>query len=73
MAEIPVPVEITASVWKIEAKAGARVVAGEILLILESMKMEIPVEAPQDATVTAILVAEGDQVNEGQVVVLLDA
>jgi biotin carboxyl carrier protein len=37
------------------------------------MKMEIPVEAPQDATVTAILVAEGDQVNEGQVVVLLDA
>lgn len=73
MAEIAIPVEITASVWKIEVKAGARVAAGDVLLILESMKMEIPVEAPRDATVRSILVAEGDQVEEGQVVVLLDA
>jgi biotin carboxyl carrier protein len=73
MAEIAIPVEITAAVWKIEVMAGARVAAGDVLLILESMKMEIPVEAPRDATVRSILVAEGDQVEEGQVVVLLDA
>lgn len=72
MAEIPVPVEITASVWKIEAVPGARVSAGDTLLILESMKMEIPVEAPRDGKVVSVLVAEGDQVNEGQAVVILD-
>jgi acetyl-CoA carboxylase biotin carboxyl carrier protein len=73
MVEIAIPVEITASVWKIEVAAGSRVAAGDVLLILESMKMEIPVEAPRDATVRRILVAEGDQVEEGQVVVVLDA
>jgi biotin carboxyl carrier protein len=73
MAEIAIPIEISASVWKIEAVPGARVAAGDILLILESMKMEIPVEAPQDGIVAAILVAEGDQVKEGQVVVTLTA
>ena len=73
MADIPVPVEITAAVWKIEVAAGARVAAGDVLLILESMKMEIPLEAPRDATVSKILVAEGDQVEEGQVVIVLDA
>ena len=73
MVEIAVPVEITASVWKIEVTIGSRVAAGDVLLILESMKMEIPVEAPRDATVRRILVAEGDQVEEGQGVVVLDA
>ena len=72
MAEISIAVEITASVWKIEVTAGARVAAGDVLLILESMKMEIPVEAPRDATVRRILVAEGDQVEEGEVVVVLE-
>ena len=73
MADIPVPVEITAAVWKIEVKVGARVAAGDVLLILESMKMEIPVEAPRDGTIRSILAAEGDQVEEGQVVVVLEA
>ncbi|SDB59874.1 biotin/lipoyl-binding carrier protein [Belnapia rosea] len=73
MADIAVPVEITASVWKIEATPGQAVAAGDVLMILESMKMEIPVESPRAGTVKSILVAEGDQVNEGQVVLLLDA
>lgn len=73
MAEIPVPVEITASVWKIEAVPGAQVAEGDVLLILESMKMEIPVEAPRSGRVAKVLVAEGEQVTEGQVVVILEA
>lgn len=73
MAELAVPVEITASVWKIEAAPGQQVAAGDVLMILESMKMEIPVEAPRSGKVSRILVAEGDQVKEGQVVLLMDA
>ncbi|NOG69021.1 biotin/lipoyl-binding carrier protein [Roseicella sp. DB1501] len=72
MAEIAVSAEMAASVWKIEASPGARVAAGDTLIILESMKMEIPVESPRDGTVAKVLVAEGDQVKEGQVVVLLE-
>jgi biotin carboxyl carrier protein len=63
---------MAASVWKIEANQGTRVAAGDTLLILESMKMEIPLEAPRDGTVAKVLVAEGEQVREGQVVVLLE-
>jgi acetyl-CoA carboxylase biotin carboxyl carrier protein len=72
MAEITVSAEMAASVWKIEANPGTRVAAGDTLLILESMKMEIPLEAPQAGTVAKVLVAESDQVKEGQVVVLLE-
>jgi acetyl-CoA carboxylase biotin carboxyl carrier protein len=72
MAEITVSAEMAASVWKIEANPGTWVAAGDTLLILESMKMEIPLEAPQAGTVAKVLVAEGDQVKEGQVVVLLE-
>ncbi|WP_043342854.1 biotin/lipoyl-binding carrier protein [Belnapia moabensis] len=73
MAELGVPVELTAAVWKIEATPGQQVAEGDVLMILESMKMEIPVESPRAGTVKSILVAEGDQVQEGQVVLLLDA
>lgn len=72
MAEIAVSAEMAASVWKVEANPGTRVAAGDTLIILESMKMEIPVESPRDGTVAKVLVAEGDQVKEGQVVVLLE-
>ena len=73
MAELGVPVELIAAVWKIEATPGQQVAEGDVLMILESMKMEIPVESPRAGTVKSILVAEGDQVQEGQVVLLLDA
>lgn len=72
MAESPVKAEITAAVWKIEAGPGARVAEGEPILLLESMKMEIPVAAPRDGRVKAVLVAEGDLVEEGQVVATLE-
>jgi biotin carboxyl carrier protein len=64
--------EITGSVWKIEVQSGARVEMGQTLLIVESMKMEIPVEAPASGTVREVLVAEGEAVQDGQWLVTLD-
>lgn len=58
--------ELAANVWKILVQVGDAVVADEPLMILESMKMEIPVVSDEDGTVVAIHVAEGDNVNMGQ-------
>jgi acetyl-CoA carboxylase biotin carboxyl carrier protein len=71
MPDITVRSELNAIVWKIEAAAGAAVNANDNLIILESMKMEIPVTAPRSATVKTILVAEKQQVAEGQPLVVL--
>ena len=59
---------ITGTVWKIEAKPGQTVEEGDTIVILESMKMEMPVEAPCDGTVTVIHVAETQAVDEGALV-----
>ena len=72
MARLKVESEVTGNVWKIEVEAGAQVQEGDVLLILESMKMEIPVEAPQAGTVAELLVAPEDSVAEDQVVAILD-
>lgn len=72
MAEIEVKSEVTGSVWKILTKAGAEVEEDEMLIMLESMKMEIPVTAPEDGTIKSIAVAEGDAVVEGQLVLTLE-
>lgn len=61
--------EIAGNVWKIVVAAGERVEEDDAVLILESMKMEIPVLAPESGTVSEILVSEGDSVSEGTVVV----
>ncbi|MDQ6710910.1 MAG: biotin/lipoyl-binding carrier protein [Candidatus Dormibacteraeota bacterium] len=58
--------ELAGNVWKVLVKDGQRVAADETLLILESMKMEIPVNAPKAGTVTRLSVKEGDPVQEGQ-------
>ena len=63
--------EVAGTVWKVEVAIGQRVAAGDALVIVESMKMEIPVEAPAAGTVTEIRVAEGDRLAEGAVVVVL--
>ena len=62
---------LAGTVWKIQAKAGDAVEEGAVLIILESMKMEIPVLAETGGTVAEIKVTEGDVVQEGDVLVVL--
>lgn len=62
----PVVCGTTGKVWKITSKEGDAVKAGDTILILEAMKMEIPVVAPVDGTVSKIAVAEGEEVASGQ-------
>ncbi len=63
---------ITGVVFQITAKAGETVAAGDPVIVLESMKMEIPVEAPRDGTVKEIRVEEGQTVQEGETVAVLE-
>ncbi|HEV7399202.1 MAG TPA: acetyl-CoA carboxylase biotin carboxyl carrier protein subunit [Solirubrobacterales bacterium] len=63
---------ITGSVWKIEVAVGDKVEDGDTVVILESMKMEIPVEAEDDGTVKEIRCEEGQSVSEGDVLVVLE-
>jgi acetyl-CoA carboxylase biotin carboxyl carrier protein len=63
---------ITGTVWKIQVALGDKVEEEDELIILESMKMEMPVESPADGTVKEILVAEGEPVKEGQVLIVLE-
>ena len=65
------PSELNAIVWKIEAAPGSAVAEGDTLIILEAMKMEIPVAAPRAGTVKTVLVVEKQQVAEGQALVIL--
>ena len=60
--------EMVANVWKVVVSQGDTVADGDTLVILESMKMEIPVLAESAGTVTALLVGEGDVVQEGDVI-----
>ena len=68
-----VEAHITGTVWKIEVAVGDRVDEGDTVVILESMKMEMPVEAEDAGTVAEILCEEGQAVNEGDALVVLDA
>jgi biotin carboxyl carrier protein len=67
-----VKAELVGSVWKITSKVGDKVAEEDVFLILESMKMEIPVTAPRAGTVKEIRVKEGEVVKEGQVLVVLE-
>ena len=62
---------ITGTVWKIEVAVGQAVGEGDTLVILESMKMEMPIEAPEAGSVLEIRVKESQPVNEGDVVIVL--
>ena len=66
MATEKVKAEITGNVWKIVAQPGQPLAEEEAILIMESMKMEIPVLAPVKGTLREILVKEGQEVSEGQ-------
>ena len=67
-----VEAHITGTVWKIECKVGDQVEEGDTLVILESMKMEMPVEAEDDGKVSQIVCEEGQAVSEGDTLVVLD-
>jgi len=70
MSNVTAPV--TGTVWKIQVQVGDSVNEGQALVILESMKMEMPVEAPSSGKVGKIHVAEGQAVEEGDVLVSLE-
>ena len=72
MADIEARTEVTGSVWKIVTEVGQRVEPGDTIMLIESMKMEIPVMAEHAGTVARFLVAEKAPVTEGQVVALLE-
>jgi acetyl-CoA carboxylase biotin carboxyl carrier protein len=71
MPQTRLPADVTGTVWKVEVREGDTVSADQTLVILESMKMEIPVTAPHAGTVLQVLVQEGEVVNEGQDVVVI--
>jgi len=72
MKAVPVKSEISGTVWKIEGVVGAEVETDDVLIILESMKMEIPVLAPRKGRVAEFRVTEGDSVAEDQIVLLFE-
>jgi acetyl-CoA carboxylase biotin carboxyl carrier protein len=72
MARIEVKSEITGTVWQIKSKPGDTVESGDTLVVIESMKMEIPVITEDGGVVKEILVKEKDAVAEGQVVAVLE-
>jgi biotin carboxyl carrier protein len=67
-----VEAQITGNVWKIEKTVGDAVRAEEVILILESMKMEIPVEAPVSGRLAELRVREGENVEEGAVLAVIE-
>jgi biotin carboxyl carrier protein len=67
-----VEAEMVANVWKVLVQPGQSVSEGDTLVILESMKMEIPVEAPVGGTIGAVNVEEGGVVQEGDVIAVIE-
>ena len=64
---------ITGKIWKIEKQPGDVVATDDVILVIESMKMEIPIESSSSGTVRELLVSEGDQVQQDSVVAILSA
>ena len=67
-----VEAHITGTVWKVECKVGDTIAEGDTVVILESMKMEMPVEAEDEGRVSEIRCQEGQAVSEGDVLVVLE-
>jgi acetyl-CoA carboxylase biotin carboxyl carrier protein len=68
-----VEAQVTGTVWKIEAREGQGLAEGDVIMTLESMKMEIPVEAPCGGTLREIRVDEGEMVEEGAILALIES
>ena len=72
MARIEIKSEITGTVWQVKAQPGDKVEAGDVLVVIESMKMEIPVSTENAGTVAEVLVSDKQPVAEGQVVAIVE-
>ena len=72
MPRVEITTEVAGSVWKIETSVGDLLAAEEVILILESMKMEIPIETPCAGKIIEILVNEADSVDEDQVIAIIE-
>ncbi len=72
MAKLQAKSEVSGSVWKIEVTVGQSIAEGDVIMLIESMKMEIPVVAETAGKVAALLVAEGEAIVEGQAVATLE-
>ena len=72
MAATKVVTDVAGNVWKIVAKVGDKVAEDDTIMIMESMKMEIPVTAPKDGTLKEIMVEEGEAIPEGEIVAMIE-
>ena len=72
MKPVKIETEVAGTVWKIVARQGAQLAAGDTILIMESMKMEIPIDTPRAGRLVEVRVAEGDVLNEGDVVAVIE-
>ena len=73
MAVVDLPSPMTGSIFELLVSAGDAVTEGQEVIVLDSMKMEIPVESPTAGTVSEVLVAEGDPVDEGALLMRIEA
>ena len=73
MARHEIESEVTGNVWKVLLETGAAVAEGDVIMILESMKMEIPVEAPTNGTLVELCVEPEQQVEEDQVLAIVES
>ena len=67
-----VEAQIAGNVWKVERQVGDEVEEEDVIMIIESMKMEIPVEAPCDGRISEIRVAEGEAIEEGAILAIIE-
>ena len=72
MEHFEVETPVTGTVWKINFQTGEDVNQGDVILIMEAMKMEIPVESPASGKLKELLVSEGDQATEDDVVAIIE-
>ena len=72
MARLEITSEVTGNVWKIEAAVGDQLDEEDVIMVLESMKMEIPIEASSGGRLVELLVKEEDAVDEDQVVAVIE-
>lgn len=73
MSRVEVRAEVAGTVWKVEKRVGDEVKPAEVVMILESMKMEIPVESPSAGVVAEILAAPNVPIDEGDILLVIES